>query len=251
MQGLLEAIAADPGSTLSARLDVLAEGVEKNNLILLEQGETYQEHSQSLAGVDGPARGSLEMVAGAFGYPLTVLLGISPAGMNATGESDLRNFYDGIAAEQRAIYAPVLKKLLSWVTGSEVAVDFPALLTPTASERFASLGSALSAYTALDGWGVFEPHQLVDSLQRLGVLDSDLEMPELQDVAQTLDVAPTQLAGVVTVDELRKTKGYGPWPIASEGALTVSEFAALIQSRKLARDEEIRRQHAPPVDTQS
>lgn len=41
-------------------------------------------------------------LSGALQVPLTRLLGQSPAGMNATGESDMRNYYDGISQRQNS-----------------------------------------------------------------------------------------------------------------------------------------------------
>lgn len=50
----------------------------------------------------------LQVAAGAADIPVTRLLGQSPAGMNATGESDIRNYYDNIAARQRTELGPKL-----------------------------------------------------------------------------------------------------------------------------------------------
>ena len=43
--------------------------------------------------------------------PVTRLLGQSPAGLNSTGESDLRNFYDMIAARQESQLKPQLSRV--------------------------------------------------------------------------------------------------------------------------------------------
>jgi len=51
-------------------------------------------------------------LAGACNIPVTKLFGRSPAGMNSTGESDLRNYYDVIEQEQEARLRPALEKLL-------------------------------------------------------------------------------------------------------------------------------------------
>lgn len=53
----------------------------------------------------------LQLVAGAADIPLTRLLGQAPAGLNATGESDLRNYYDGIAARQANEIRPLLDRI--------------------------------------------------------------------------------------------------------------------------------------------
>jgi len=51
-------------------------------------------------------------VSGAANIPVTKLFGRSPAGMNATGESDLRNYYDHVEQEQEAHLRPAFEKLL-------------------------------------------------------------------------------------------------------------------------------------------
>lgn len=51
-------------------------------------------------------------LAGATEIPVTKLFGRSPAGMNATGESDSRNYYGTIEQEQEAHLRPALEKLL-------------------------------------------------------------------------------------------------------------------------------------------
>ena len=51
-------------------------------------------------------------MAGAAEIPATKLFGRSPDGMNATGEADLRNYYEMIAGLQERILRPALEKLL-------------------------------------------------------------------------------------------------------------------------------------------
>lgn len=53
----------------------------------------------------------LQSVAGAADIPATRLLGQSPAGMNATGESDYRNYLDRISAGQRLDLTPTISTL--------------------------------------------------------------------------------------------------------------------------------------------
>lgn len=53
----------------------------------------------------------LLIASGAADIPATRLLGQSPAGLNSTGESDIRNYYDRISAEQRTELTPALRRL--------------------------------------------------------------------------------------------------------------------------------------------
>ncbi|GMO33843.1 MAG: DUF1073 domain-containing protein [Termitinemataceae bacterium] len=52
------------------------------------------------------------LVAACSGYPITRLFGVSPAGMNATGESDMRNYYDMVRAAQKKVLEPILLRLV-------------------------------------------------------------------------------------------------------------------------------------------
>jgi uncharacterized protein len=58
-------------------------------------------------------------LAGALQVPLTRLLGQSPGGLNATGESDMRNYYDGILQRQNACY---LVPLTSWYRSIAISI---------------------------------------------------------------------------------------------------------------------------------
>lgn len=51
---------------------------------------------------------------------MTKLFGRAPAGMNATGESDLQNYYDSIETKQEDDLRPVLEKLLPVLCLSEL-----------------------------------------------------------------------------------------------------------------------------------
>ena len=53
----------------------------------------------------------LMMASGAADIPATRMLGQSPRGLNATGESDIRNYYDRISSEQATVLQPALDRL--------------------------------------------------------------------------------------------------------------------------------------------
>ncbi len=80
-------------------------------------------------------------VAGAARTPVTKLFGRSPAGMNATGESDMNNYYDYIDGLRENYFRPILEKLLpimlisTWgMIPDDINIDFPPLQTPNADE---------------------------------------------------------------------------------------------------------------------
>ena len=60
------------------------------------EGETYQQKQISFASLPDVARLFLQIASGAADIPVTRMLGQAPAGLNATGDSDTRNYYDRV-----------------------------------------------------------------------------------------------------------------------------------------------------------
>jgi phage-related protein (TIGR01555 family) len=67
-----------------------------NSLLLLGGEEKFDRKQISFSGIPELMQAHLQVVAGASEIPLTLLLGQAPAGLNATGDNDVRNFYDSV-----------------------------------------------------------------------------------------------------------------------------------------------------------
>lgn len=81
-------------------------------------------------------------IAGAAEIPVTKLFGRAPAGMNATGESDLQNYYDSVDEKQETELRPVFDRLLPVMCMSlfgaipdDLDYDFVSSRRPTEEER--------------------------------------------------------------------------------------------------------------------
>jgi phage-related protein (TIGR01555 family) len=79
---------------------------------LLSRDDSLENHTYSFTGLGEIYEQFMMDMAGAAEIPATKLFGRSPQGMNATGESDLRNYYDMIASLQERLLRPALEKLL-------------------------------------------------------------------------------------------------------------------------------------------
>ena len=110
---------ADTTAQLSARFAYAAAMKSINNLLLLGDGETWARQRVDFAGLPEMVRTFLQVAAGAADVPVTRLLGQSPAGLSATGDSDLRNYYNMIAARQELDLRPQLERLDRLVLGAE------------------------------------------------------------------------------------------------------------------------------------
>ncbi|HET8689350.1 MAG TPA: DUF1073 domain-containing protein [Methanosarcina sp.] len=69
-------------------------------ITLIDSEDQFQTDSYQFSGLNDVTLQFAQQVAGAKRIPLTVLFGQSPAGLNATGDSDMRIYYDMISAQQ-------------------------------------------------------------------------------------------------------------------------------------------------------
>ena len=81
-------------------------------------------------------------MAGAAEIPATKLFGRSPQGMNATGEHDMRNYYEMIASLQERMLRPALEKLLPVMAMScwgyipeDMEIIFEPVMTMSAEDK--------------------------------------------------------------------------------------------------------------------
>lgn len=81
------------------------------NLTLLDADEEYDIKSPALGGLDIFMEKFYQFATGGADIPYTRLMGTSPAGMNSTGASDIRNYYDGLKSRQVTKIRPALKIL--------------------------------------------------------------------------------------------------------------------------------------------
>ncbi|MFT4076859.1 MAG: DUF1073 domain-containing protein [Asticcacaulis sp.] len=82
-----------------------------NGTLMLDKEEEYESKSTSFATLPDVLDRFLQIVSGAADIPATRLLGQAPAGMNATGESDTRNYYDRISSMQQIEMTPGMARL--------------------------------------------------------------------------------------------------------------------------------------------
>ena len=108
---------------------------------LVEQGTKLTNTQYTFTGLQEVYESMCLNLCGASHYPMTKLFGRSPAGMNATGESDLKNYYDYVDSQREAKLRPALQKLLPVLAMSawgfvpdDLDFSFPSLWTPTAVE---------------------------------------------------------------------------------------------------------------------
>ena len=81
-------------------------------ITLLDKEDEFQTHSYAFSGLSDMILQFGQQISGALGIPLVRLFGQSPAGLNSTGESDIRNYYDNIIAQQESRLREGLTRVL-------------------------------------------------------------------------------------------------------------------------------------------
>lgn len=103
-------------------------------LTLLDKNDTHETTSYTFAGIAETMLQFGQQLAGASGIPLVRLFGQSPAGLSATGESDIRMYYDSINSQQesklRRGWDVLLKILWRSTYGKDAPKDLEFSFTP-------------------------------------------------------------------------------------------------------------------------
>lgn len=88
-----------------------------NGTVLLDKEEEYQSKQYNFSGLPDLMQEFAVQLSGVADIPYTILFGRSPSGLSATGEHDLKNYYDTVGSYQRDYLRPVLQKLLNMIAG--------------------------------------------------------------------------------------------------------------------------------------
>lgn len=112
MNGLMEKVGnpADEEKILR-RYGLAAQAKGVNRMLLIDGNEKYERKSVTFATLPDLLDRFDQKAAGAADIPMTRFVGQAPAGLNSTGESDLRNYYDRISAGQTLEMEPAMSRL--------------------------------------------------------------------------------------------------------------------------------------------
>lgn len=180
------------------------------NALMLDGDDTYEQKSLTFQGLTDIQNNALVIMAGRADIPATRLLGRSPAGMNATGESDLRNYYDRIRSGQQTDLGPTIKPmddaLVASALGSlppDISYEWSPLyqmsekeaaevekLFADTTEKYANMGAIPdTALTALVRDGLIERGQWPGAQKAYEEADKAGEIPEMLEEPSEADLA--------------------------------------------------------------
>lgn len=112
IRGLIDMIADGDKETLNSRMELVDMGRSVARAIMVDaEGEDFQRASHNFGGLPEVLRAFMLRLSAASRMPVTILMGQAPAGLNATGESDFRMWYDEIEEYQGEEVLPHVERL--------------------------------------------------------------------------------------------------------------------------------------------
>jgi phage-related protein (TIGR01555 family) len=118
------AMSPEAQAGLARRIEIMTRFQTNEGITLLGAEDDFQVVSYAFAGLNDVLLGMGQQLGGALQMPLTRLFAQSPAGLNATGDSDWRNYYDGIHQQQELRLRRPLTRALKCLARSE-AIKLP------------------------------------------------------------------------------------------------------------------------------
>lgn len=130
---------ADGEEAIKRRVELMDLTRSTFHSMYFDTDEEFVRDSISFQGLPDVLHILFMLISADTGYPMTRLFGMSPSGMNATGESDMNNYYDMVRSFQTAELQPVLLRIIriisQWKGLEEPYIGFRPLETMNEKER--------------------------------------------------------------------------------------------------------------------
>lgn len=169
-------------------------------MTLMDADDAFETHQYSFTGLDNLLLQFGQQISGATGIPLVRLFGQSPAGLNATGESDLANYYDNINQQQEGRLRTPLQILYAVLHMSVLGKPLP----DSFSFKFASLWQLDDEKKANVAKGVTDA---VLAAEEAGLIKRSTALKELRQSSEV-----TGVFSHITDEEIKEADDEDPPP---------------------------------------
>lgn len=169
IKGLADLFAMDKDEIVRARMQAVELSRSTARAILIDAEEDFDRKQTPVNGLPELLQMFSTRLAAAADMPLTLLMGQSPGGLNATGESDIRFFYDRVKAKQNIVLRPAIEKLAQIVMLSmgkepeDWSIEFRPLWQPTEAEQATARFTQAQTDAIYISNGVLSPEEVAAS----------------------------------------------------------------------------------------
>lgn len=156
------------GEDLLARAQLYTELKDNQDLMLIDNDtEEFFQFNVPLSTVDALQAQAQEHMASVSSMPLSVLLGVTPTGLNASTDGEIRVFYDHVADMQNILFKDNLEKVIQLIQLSklgaidpDIVFDFVPLWTQDESEMAANRKADAEAASIYFEMGAISPQEV-------------------------------------------------------------------------------------------
>lgn len=115
MKGLNDLLNEDPTDLFKRRIQGMELARSTIRVAMIDAEDEYKREQTPVTGLPDLLDRYEKRLAAAADMPLTLLMGMSPGGLNATGASDIRLFYDRVASRQRRQLEPAIRRITQMI----------------------------------------------------------------------------------------------------------------------------------------
>jgi hypothetical protein len=112
MAGLAELLMSGDDDVVLARARTIDMSRSVARALIIDKDEDFERKATPLSGLPELLDRLTNRLAAAARMPVTLLMGTSPAGLNATGAADIRWYYDAVAGDRERTLRPKLNRLV-------------------------------------------------------------------------------------------------------------------------------------------
>lgn len=196
VKGLMNLLSSAEGEAMVRKRFALAKLLKSfNNMMLLDAEESTENKTNTFSGLPDLIDRFAQHLSAATDIPATRLLGVSASGFNATGEGDLKNYYDMIRSKQVTTYKPLLDyfdeimvRSLGLPEDGDYSYDFVSLFQMTPKEQAdVELTQSNTAKNYYD-MGVIDELVIAKELMQRGTF-TNIDEDFIKEVEQALEEA--------------------------------------------------------------
>lgn len=184
IEGLANLFASDNTDAVKARMQAMDYARSVVRAIVVDSNEDFERKSTPVTGLPELLDRFATRLAAAADMPLTLLMGQSPAGLNATGESDIRFFYDRVKAAQHRKLKPAIERITALILANNTpngknnnhywSIEFNPLWQPTEKEKAETRLIVAQTDQIYIANGVVSPEEV--AISRFGGDDYSIDM---------------------------------------------------------------------------
>jgi len=212
---------------LMAQVNFMKVTQSNEGMTLLDMKDKLENfQNNSLSGASDVLVHFIEQISGAVQIPVIRLMGQSPRGLNATGESDLRTYYDEISRQQKSvlqvpmttIYRCIVQSMgMVWPEGT--SIGFRPLWLLDATQKADVASKLTDNVTKLTEAGIISNQTALKEIRQsseetgfgTNITDEDINNaePEPAPLPQAEEVAEIKTQGEAAKDSLEKVMAFG------------------------------------------